>query len=114
MSYKIPANFYPTKVYRCPYLTYLSNQIYDADIREYSQILKNCKMTEMQIYITRVENNSFMHFRKKGDVLSESLNRRYCKSCIRHYMKEMYKIYPYRVFYKRFFRVVFVLCIIVY
>ena len=32
-------NFFPKKVYHCPCLTYVINQIYDADIRSYTEIL---------------------------------------------------------------------------
>ena len=33
-------NFFPRKVYRCPCLMHVINQIHDVDIRCYSQILQ--------------------------------------------------------------------------
>ena len=54
----VPADFYPKKVYLCPCLTYLTNQVFDADICECSKILQavsNCKMSPTLVFSTRVE-----------------------------------------------------------
>ena len=61
MSYEVPVDFYSRKVYRCPCLTYLINQIYDVDIGGHSQILKPvlyCRMIPTQVFSTRVENKT--------------------------------------------------------
>ena len=54
-------NFIPKKVYRCPCLTYVVNQIHDANIRSYQLILdaisKSC-LAEEQVFSLRVENKA--------------------------------------------------------
>ena len=54
-------NFIPKKVYRCPCLTYVVNQIHDANIRSYQLILdaisKSC-LVEEQVFSLRVENKT--------------------------------------------------------
>lgn len=123
ISNEVPVKFVPRKVDRYPCLMYLINQIYNNDIREYSQILNSilyCKMAEIQIFIARVENCSIVcavHLQQflmtdrkvlctseaRGDILFESLNRQYSNSCIRHCMKKICEIYPFRVFHELFF-----------
>ena len=54
----VPADFYPKKVYSCPCLTYLINQIFDADIREILLAVAICKMLSTLVFSTRVENRT--------------------------------------------------------
>ena len=34
----------------------------------------------------------------EGDFYFESLNRHYCKHCIRHYLRKMAEFYPFTIF----------------
>ena len=54
------AEFYPRKVFRCPCLALFINEIFNTDVREYSQILKAIlcykKMPE-HVFNARIEKN---------------------------------------------------------
>ena len=52
------ADFYPKKMYWCPCLTYLFNEIYNADICNYSTILKAItigKMLPILLFCTKTD-----------------------------------------------------------
>ena len=58
---KVPAEFYPKKLYRCPCLTYLINEIYNAGTWKYSLILKAIeigKMLSIFVFGTRTEDKT--------------------------------------------------------
>ena len=100
---------------------HIVNEIYDANIRSYSLILENffksC-ITPEQVFSLRVGNKtscmltcqahliltllSEMKYectsQSDNDLLVISLQKCYCKSCIRHYCENVCKIYPFKVF----------------
>ena len=103
-------NFIPRKVYRCPCLMHIVNEICDANIRSYSLILKTISkscITPEQVFSLHVESKTSCMLMCQGHLiltlLSEteyectsqsdnvflvvSLQKRYCKSCIRHYFQ---------------------------
>ena len=56
---EVVTDFYPKRVYRCPYLTQLVNQIYGVGLREYAKILMAvsiCRMPPVFVFSTHVEN----------------------------------------------------------
>ena len=115
-------NFIPRKVYRCPCLVHIVNEIYNTNIGSYLLILETTsKFTSIgaeQVFSLRVKNKASCmlvcraHFmltllsetkykctsQSDNDFLVISLQKRYCKSCIRHYFENMCKIYPFKVF----------------
>ena len=113
-------NFFPKKVYHCPCLTYVINQIYDADIRSYTDILlaisnycqrgqvftlcikdkTNCLiMCQAHIIKTMLSKVKYgCTSRSEKDLLFESLQKCYCKSCVRHYCNNMCSICSFTVF----------------
>ena len=58
---QVPAEFYPRKVFRCACLASFVNEIFNADIREYSQIIKAIlyyKMVLEPVLSTQVEQKT--------------------------------------------------------
>ena len=105
-------NFIPRKVYRCPCWTYVVNQIHDANICSYQLILDaiaKSGLAEEKVFSLRVENKTScmllcqVHLiltllpktklectsQSDSDFLNLALQRRYCKSCLKHYCENM-------------------------
>ena len=121
MSNQRYKNFIPKKVYRCPYLMDIANFIHDANICSYLMIVdavsKSC-LAEEQDFSLQVENKTSCMLLCQAHLiltlLSEteyectsqsdrnflilSLQRRYCKSCIKHYCENMCDAFPLKIF----------------
>lgn len=113
MSCKVSkVHFYPKKMYRCLCLIHLIDEIYNADIRNYSTILKTItigKMSPIMLFCTKTDGRTngiavctldleqfllaetkfLCTSQEEGSSYFESLNRCYCKQCIRHYLQKM-------------------------
>ena len=124
---KLPADFYPKKMYRCPFLMHVVKQIYDDDFRDYTEVLaalSNYKPSSTLVFTTQVENNKESCFlmcdqhillilraeanydcasESDDNFLLESLNKRYCKNCAKHCMKKLYYIFRFDIYNELFF-----------
>ena len=117
------ADFYLKRVYSCPCLTYTVNQICDDGLREYTEISNTIliyKLSQVFAFSTRVENKRscfvmcdlhillILHAEASYDCTSETnddflfegLNKRYCKDCVKHYLRKVYDIFPFTAFNK--------------
>lgn len=98
----------------------MSSKIYNANIGKYSLILKAIeigKMSPIFVFCMQTEDKTsgisicalhleqflfaFNKFsctsEEESDFYFESLNRRYCKQCIRHYLRKMAEFYPFTI-----------------
>ena len=99
-------------------------KIYDDHFCDYAEILAALSISKPSstlVFTTRVENNKVSCFlmcdehmllilwakanydcasENDDDFFLESLNERYCKSYVKHYMKKVYDIFPFDIFNK--------------
>ena len=119
MSSKIPVDFYPKHVYCCPCLARLFEKIYTKYVvREYLQILQSIE-SPPKVFTTPLANDNCIivcvihleHFLlaetvfectseegERRDYWFEGLQKRYCKSCIKQYIRKISTFYPFKVF----------------
>ena len=97
------------------------NQIRDANIRSYSLIpetISNSCIAEEQVFSLQVQNKASCMLlcqahliltsvsetkyectsQSESDFLVLALQKRYCKSSIRHYCEKMCDIFPFKIF----------------
>ena len=108
---QVPAEIFPTKVVCCPPLAVYINEIFNANIREYSRILKASiynKMLAEHVFSARTEQNQsslivcayhleqfldartkyFCASKEEGGFWFKGLSRGYCLHSIKHYVKK--------------------------
>ena len=110
---------YTTKIFYCSCLGFYVNEILNADVRGYKEILNTILFDETapeHVLSTRLEKNTrgvivclvhldqFLVTKTKCFCAAESgfwfdeLNRGYCFSCVKHYLKKMAGLFKYKVF----------------
>ena len=115
-------NDFPEKVYRCPCLKKAIEEIFKAESRYYSEIIltvSKCCKCNSNVYCFRVQEKSNCLFLGQAHMIITLLleakfdctsmdeknlafvafQKRYCKSCARHYCQNLGSIYQFKFFY---------------
>ena len=115
---QLHVDFCPRKVHQGPCLKRLFNNIYAKDcINEYLQILRSVDgprkvfarlLRKNCIVVCNVPLGHFLMDNAETDCISEKgegrdlrfkqLQKRFCRYCIKHYLKKMSDFYPFKVF----------------
>lgn len=113
--------FFPEKVYYCTCLKNAIDEIYKNEVRCYSEMIlavSECFQGDSHLYFLRVQGKSNclllcqVHViitllseakfdctsSKEKDLIFDSLTKRYCKSCVRHYCEKLCSIYQFQFF----------------
>ena len=90
-------NFHPREVYRCLCLMHLANEIYDADSLSGENKTSCMIMCQAHFVITLLSETKYeCTSQSDNDFLVIPLQKRYCKSFIRHYWENMSKLYSFK------------------
>lgn len=108
-------SFFPERVYHCPCLKHTKDEIFNADIRSYSEIIlaiSECFQSDTHVLWLRVEEKTNCLFScqphlvlallskarfdctflSKKDLIFDCLRKRHCKSGVRHYWQKLCNI----------------------